>query len=146
MQSLGYETERQYSLTGYNVRNPISGRVSSDYGDRNHPVTGENAFHYGMDIVPNGNVRDSDKIRSVLPGIIRFSGDYGKFGNVVLIDHPGGYRSLYAHCEELSVKPGMTVKKGDIIGKVGSTGESTGKHLHFELRREGVPIDPAVFM
>jgi murein DD-endopeptidase MepM/ murein hydrolase activator NlpD len=146
MQSLGYEPERQYSFVGHNVRSPVSGRVSSDYGDRNHPVTGENAFHYGMDIVPNQNIKDSDNIRSVLPGIVRFSGEYGAFGKVVLIDHPGGYKSLYAHCEDTLVKPGMLVKKGETIGKVGSTGESTGKHLHFELRRDGVPIDPSVFM
>jgi murein DD-endopeptidase MepM/ murein hydrolase activator NlpD len=146
MNSLGYQPERQYSLSGYNVQNPVSGHISSDYGDREHPISGENTFHYGMDIVPNMNVKDSDKIKSVLPGIVRFSGEYGKFGNVIMIDHPGGYRSLYAHCEENFVKQGTAVKKGDVIGIVGSSGESTGKHLHFELRRDGAPIDPAVFM
>lgn len=146
LSSYGFEPEREGSILGRNFNNPIKGVVSSDFGARVHPISGEKTFHYGVDIVPDPNVKDSDLIKSPLPGKVIFSGKYGSYGNVVVLLHPGSYKTIYAHNEENMVTYGETVNKGQVIGKVGSTGQSTAKHLHFELRKELSPIDPSIIM
>jgi murein DD-endopeptidase MepM/ murein hydrolase activator NlpD len=141
MKQYGHDIDTQKgSLVNKHVKNgPVAGRVSSDFGFRTHPFTNQKVFHYGVDIVPeNGN----DSIKSPLPGIVRYSGKYGSYGNIIVVDHAGGYRTFYGHNAKNLVKKGDYVLKGDIIGKVGSSGRSTGKHLHFELRKNGQPIDP----
>lgn len=146
LRDFGFEPERGISIKGKIVRNPVIGRVSSDYGDRIHPVNGEVAYHYGVDIVPDPDIKGSDRIKAPLPGVVRYSGSYGSYGNVILVEHPGGYKTIYAHNEENYVKTGEFIKKGQVIGKVGSSGESTGKHLHFEVRNDRTPIDPSVLL
>lgn len=146
LSNYGFEPERQGSIIGKNFNNPVAGKVSSDFGSRIHPISGKKAYHYGVDIVPNPNIKNSDLIKSPLPGKVIFSGKYGDYGNVVVILHPGSYKTIYAHNEENRVVYGETVNKGQVIGKVGSTGKSTAKHLHFELRKELTPIDPSIVM
>lgn len=143
LNSYGVEPSREKSIEGFKVKSIIAGKVSSDMGLRVHPITNEKTYHYGIDIVPDPNINDSDLIKTPLPGRVMFSGTYGSFGKVILVVHPGGYKTLYAHNDENFVKYGDELKKGQTIGRVGSTGLSTGKHLHFELRKDNKALDPA---
>ncbi len=120
-------------------RLPVQGRITSNFGYRRDPFHGAGRQHKGMDIAaPAGT-----PIRPIRGGEVVFAGRRGGFGNAVIIDHGGGYRSIYAHCERLDVQEGQRVGPADVIGAVGSTGRSTGPHLHLEVHRDGVAVDPA---
>jgi len=120
-------------------QNPIPGsRISSSYGVRQHPVTGRLDMHPGIDFVPI----DDHNIFSPLAGKVLFAGHKGSYGNTVIIEHAGNIQTLFAHLEKISVKPGMLIKKQQLIGIAGNTGLSTGTHLHYELRVDGVRINP----
>ncbi|MCC6345687.1 MAG: M23 family metallopeptidase [Nitrospirales bacterium] len=120
------------------LRMPASGRVSSGYGVRHDPLDGKLKRHNGMDIaLPEGT-----PVAPAAPGTVVFSGYSGGYGNCVIIEHGGGMTSLYAHNAENRVKTGEVVDTDTVIALSGSTGRSTGPHLHFEVRREGVPVDP----
>lgn len=113
-------------------------RVTSEYGYRIHPVLKTKRMHTGIDIgAPSGTA-----IKAVADGTVIYSGWLGAYGNAVVIDHGGGISSMYAHQSRISVSTDQSVKKGDSVGKVGSTGWSTGPHLHFEVRKNGNPINP----
>ena len=119
-------------------RMPVKGRVTSNFGMRMHPIKGVHRHHDGMDIAaPEGT-----PIRSVRGGEVTFSGERGGYGNIVIVDHGNGLSTRYAHCRDLNVKKGDRVYPGTILGTVGSTGQSTGPHLHLEARRDGKPVDP----
>lgn len=112
---------------------PHKGTISSRFGTR------WSRNHNGVDIL--GQVGSS--IYAADAGVVEFAGwDHGGYGNLVKINHNNGYVSYYAHCNSLNVKEGQTVKKGDIIATLGNTGRSTGPHLHFEIRKNGKPVDP----
>ncbi len=118
---------------------PVAGRISSRFGHRSDPIHGGKRLHRGLDIAaPRGTA-----IRPVRSGEVVFAGERGGFGNAVIIDHGGGWRTTYAHCDRLDVKPGQQVGPDTIIGAVGSTGRSTGPHLHLEVHRDGEAVDPA---
>lgn len=112
--------------------------ITSHFGYRRHPIWGIRMFHSGIDI--SGNY--GDPIYAVNDGRVIYSGWQSGYGKVIIIDHGNNMSTLYAHCSQLLVGEGTAVKKGQIIGKVGSTGWSTGNHLHFEVRKNGTPIDP----
>ncbi|MGB9866565.1 MAG: M23 family metallopeptidase [Bacillota bacterium] len=117
---------------------PVEGEVTSGYGWRVHPVTGALEFHPGVDIgAPPGAA-----VRVLRGGVVRFAGQYGGYGLCVIIDHGGGLETLYGHCSAVLVAEGVRVAEGQVIALVGSTGVSTGPHLHFEVRKNGVCIDP----
>lgn len=121
---------------------PTSGRITSRFGSRVHPVLGYRRFHAGVDFgSPYGT-----RISAADSGKVIFAGWYGGYGNSVIIDHGGGLTTLYAHASRLSVREGQAVTKGQAIAAVGSTGLSTGPHLHFEVRRNGSPVDPMGFL
>ena len=121
-----------------NMARPCDGSISSKFGIRKHPIHGEMRQHNGIDIaVPEGTT-----VRSASRGKVVFSGEKPGYGNVVTVKHLGGFESTYAHNSELLVKKGDIVKHGQVIAKSGNTGTSTGPHLHFELRKEGKPVDP----
>ena len=121
---------------------PTSGQITSRFGSRIHPVLGYRRFHAGIDFgAPYGT-----RIMAADSGKVIFSGWYGGYGNSVIIDHGGGLTTLYAHASRLSVSEGQSVLKGQSIAAVGSTGLSTGPHLHFEIRRNGNPVDPMGFL
>ncbi|MEM9808104.1 MAG: peptidoglycan DD-metalloendopeptidase family protein [Cyanobacteria bacterium P01_D01_bin.56] len=121
---------------------PTSGRITSRFGSRVHPVLGYRRFHAGVDFgSPYGT-----RISAADSGKVIFAGWYGGYGNSVIIDHGGGLTTLYAHASRLSVREGQAVVKGQAIAAVGSTGLSTGPHLHFEVRRNGSPVDPMGFL
>lgn len=120
----------------------LTGRISSGFGRRTDPITGRTAMHAGLDFAaPRGT-----PIHAVGAGVVTFSGRRGAYGNMVEISHAGGYKTRYAHVHELQVKKGELVNKGEQIATVGSTGRSTGPHLHLEVYRDGMAINPARFL
>ncbi len=118
---------------------PLSGpRISSDYGLRKHPKLGVTRHHDGIDLAaPNGT-----PVRAISDGIVVFADPRGGYGNLIVLAHPGGLTSHYGHLQSIGVAPGTRIKAGQLIGRVGSTGISTGPHLHFEIRTNGIAGDP----
>lgn len=118
------------------------GWVSSRYGRRTDPFSGRVSWHNGFDIAgPVGT-----EISSVAGGVVVFSGDRGGFGLLVEINHGNGYVTRYAHCDELLVKVGDVVSRGQLIARMGNTGRSTGPHLHLEVLKDGKSRDPAKYI
>lgn len=114
------------------------GYVTSGFGMRRHPVTGRADAHKGIDFV----ARKNDQIVAAGDGIVRFVGRNGGYGNQVILEHGNEIVTSYAHMSSMSVKVGDVVRAGDVLGVVGSTGLSTGPHLHFEVRFKGRHLDP----
>lgn len=117
-------------------------RVTSEFGYRSDPFTGETRGHTGMDLsVPTGT-----PIRAALPGTVTVSQYNSSYGYYVMIDHGNGLSTLYAHNSKLLVRVGQTVEAGDIVSLSGSTGRSTGPHLHFEVRVNGERTNPRYYL
>jgi murein DD-endopeptidase MepM/ murein hydrolase activator NlpD len=117
---------------------PVAGRVTSGYGRRSDPISGEDSRHHGVDVgAPEGT-----PIRVPVGGVVLSAGPRGGYGNAVEVDHGNGLVTLYGHAAELLVTPGEFVQPGQEIATVGSSGRSTGPHLHFEVREGGRAIDP----
>jgi murein DD-endopeptidase MepM/ murein hydrolase activator NlpD len=121
---------------------PTIGEVTSNFGWRVHPILGTERFHAGIDF----GADYGSLIYASARGKVIYADWYGGYGNSVIIDHGNGMTTLYAHCSELYVKDGDVVERGQPISAVGSTGFSTGPHLHFELRANGEPVDPAAYL
>jgi len=119
-----------------------SGYISSLYGQRTDPFDGGNAFHSGLDFAGTAGTR----VLAVADGIVSHAGPDGGYGRLIEITHGNGYVTRYAHNAKLLVEPGKTVKRGDPIALMGSTGRSTGTHLHFEVLRDGRPVNPLSFV
>ncbi len=117
---------------------PASGPITSGFGMRNHPILGRRRMHTGVDIGAGYGA----PIRAAAGGVVIFSGYQRGYGNTVIIDHGGGVTTLYGHCSRRNVSEGQSVRQGDVVANVGSTGLSTGPHLHFEVRRNGTPVSP----
>jgi murein DD-endopeptidase MepM/ murein hydrolase activator NlpD len=126
------------------VRKPIMGEIdlSSGFGVRTDPFLGRPAMHTGLDF------RSSigDPVRATAAGTVDVAGPSGGYGNMVEIDHGNGFSTRYGHLSAIEVKVGQKVQIGQIIGRVGSTGRSTGPHLHYETRIDGEPVDPQKFL
>ena len=121
---------------------PIGGPVTSGFGWRTHPITGSSRFHAGIDI----GAGSGTPIGAADSGTVIISGWQGGYGNTVVIDHGGGLTTLYAHQSSIAVGNGASVAKGGLVGFVGSTGFSTGPHLHFETRVSGNPVNPMQYL
>ncbi len=121
---------------------PVAGAIRSGYGQRVHPIYGTARMHNGVDMAAGMG----QPIRACRAGIVIQAGPNGGYGNTIVIDHGGGMATLYAHQSSLAVGAGALVGAGEIIGYVGSTGASTGPHLHFEVRLNGSPVDPAPYL
>lgn len=118
---------------------PVSGEITSEYGWRTDPFKGTRAWHAGMDIAaPAG-----EPVDACWDGTVVYAGRRGGYGNVVEVEHPGGWTSVYGHLSGFSVRAGDVVTAGEKIAEVGSTGRSTGPHLHFEVRRGEETVDPS---
>ncbi len=121
---------------------PIDGYLTSDFGDRPDPFTGEIAFHTGLDIAAEKGA----PIQAAASGkVIQASDKKDGYGKCVIIEHASGFSTLYAHCSELNVKEGEYVTAGQVIAKVGSTGRSTGPHLHFSIIINEEFVDPNLY-
>jgi murein DD-endopeptidase MepM/ murein hydrolase activator NlpD len=120
---------------------PVSGTITSPFGYRQNPFGGGMEFHQGLDIAaPMGTT-----ITAAAGGTVIQAGWFGGYGNYIVIDHGGGMSTGYGHCSQIFVSVGQKVQKGQAIGAVGSTGASTGPHVHFEVRINGKPVDPAAY-
>lgn len=118
---------------------PVAGRITSGFGARRHPILGFVRLHAGIDFAaPWGS-----PVYAVTDGRVSFAGWHGGHGNYVRLEHGGSIGTGYGHMSRIAVSPGMSVRRGQVIGYVGSTGLSTGPHLHYELYRGGQPVDPS---
>jgi len=117
---------------------PVAGHVTSGFGYRMHPILHRMKFHTGVDI----SAHYGTSICAAADGVVIMAGWRGGYGNTVVIDHGGGVSTLYAHCSAILVGEGRKVGRGETIARVGSTGLSTGPHLHFERRQNGEPVNP----
>jgi murein DD-endopeptidase MepM/ murein hydrolase activator NlpD len=121
---------------------PSDAPTSSPFGWRIHPILGYRRFHAGLDFAASYG----STIRAADSGIVIFAGWYGGYGKAVIINHGNGLTTLYGHTSEVYVTEGQQVKQGQAIAAVGSTGLSTGPHLHFEVRKNGTPVDPMAYL
>ncbi|MDU7145405.1 MAG: peptidoglycan DD-metalloendopeptidase family protein [Veillonella sp.] len=121
---------------------PVSGEITSPYGYRVHPIWGTTIYHSGIDI----GVDEGTPVHAADGGVVVWSGWMGGYGYAVVIDHGNGLSTLYGHNSELAVDEGQSVAKGQVISYAGSTGNSTGPHVHFEVRVNGDPVDPMGYL
>jgi murein DD-endopeptidase MepM/ murein hydrolase activator NlpD len=140
------ERDRQLASLGISgkgpLRVPVDAPITSEFGWRIHPVLGTERFHSGMDFGADYGAA----ITAAGPGIVILADWYGGYGNAVILDHGNGITTLYGHSSELLVQTGQAVTLGQPIATVGSTGLSTGPHLHFEVRQDGEPVDPRNYL
>jgi murein DD-endopeptidase MepM/ murein hydrolase activator NlpD len=118
------------------------GWISSGYGRRTDPITGRKQWHHGYDFAG----KEGSEVMAVAAGVVIWSGKRSNYGYMVEIDHGDGYTTRYAHNKKNLVKPGDMVKRGDVIALLGNTGRSTGPHVHFEVRKDGRPVNPRKFI
>jgi murein DD-endopeptidase MepM/ murein hydrolase activator NlpD len=121
---------------------PVQGIVTSSFGSRLDPFKGEGAFHTGIDIASN----QGDAVRAPADGIVLKAGLGTGYGREVVVDHGHGVETLYAHLSGFAVITGQDVHKGDVLGYVGSSGHSTGPHLHYEVRIHDTPVNPSKYL
>ncbi len=121
---------------------PVMGRVSSGFGYRDHPSTGRHAVHGGVDIAAD----QGTPVAAFASGTVESVGEDSDYGKYLYLTHPNGVTTFYAHCSKLCVKQGEQVQAGQTVAQVGSTGKSTGAHLHFEVRLDGVRLDPMYYI
>lgn len=126
----------------FKFASPVKGVTSSGFGYREHPIKNEIKFHYGTDFA----AQSGDNIYAFADGTVEKAQEDDSFGKYIVIDHGGGYRTLYAHCGKLYVSAGEKVKLGQKIALVGQTGSATGPHLHFELTSAGKYLDPEFYV
>jgi murein DD-endopeptidase MepM/ murein hydrolase activator NlpD len=135
--------QKNFASETFIAGRPITwGWMSSPYGYRSDPFTGKRAWHAGVDFAG----KDGSDIIAVASGVVTWSGERYGYGNLVEINHGDGYATRYAHCKEILVPIGQVVEKGQVIAKMGSTGRSTGPHVHYEVLRKGKTLDPKKYI
>ncbi|MFZ4084595.1 MAG: murein hydrolase activator EnvC family protein [Vampirovibrionia bacterium] len=121
---------------------PVRAPITSPFGPRRHPIFGVRSMHSGIDLAaPYGT-----PIKASEGGVVIYSGWYGGYGKVVILDHAKGFSTLYAHLSSTKVAVGARVRQGEVVGFEGSTGYATGPHLHFEVREQGKPKNPVIYL
>jgi murein DD-endopeptidase MepM/ murein hydrolase activator NlpD len=118
------------------------GWLSSHFGQRIDPFTGKPAHHEGVDIANH----EGASVKALAPGVVTWAGERFGYGKMVEIDHGNGYRTRYAHNDEVNVSVGQRVQEGEVVSQVGNTGRSTGPHIHLEVLKNGEQIDPARYL
>jgi len=144
LQLAGKSSRRLQSLSDRPSLWPVDGRlIMSSYGQRSDPFSGEGAFHKGVDIsAPSG-----ESVRATADGIvIHAEWANGGYGRLIVIDHGGGIQTYYAHLSKIYVRTGQDVRRGDMVGAVGSSGRVTAPHLHYEVRIGGAPVNPYIYL
>ena len=136
-------TNRKLENDVFIAGRPISkGWMSSRFGRRSDPFTGKIAWHSGVDFAG----KEGSEIVAVAAGVVTWSDERYGYGNLVEVNHGNGFKTRYAHCKENLVKVGDVVKKGQIVALMGSSGRSTGPHVHFEVYKHGRAVDPATYI
>lgn len=131
-------TDQAMASTGKMAMPVQGGTISDSFGDRIHPIKKERRFHDGTDIAaPKGT-----PVNASADGTVTYTGYMGAYGNTVIINHGGGVTTQYSHLSDIQAVQGMTVRQGQVVGKVGNTGWSTGPHLHFTVKKDGQPVNP----
>lgn len=141
-QTLPENVSMEQKVLGFDYCTPVMGTISSDFGYREHPIEGDEKFHYGLDIAAD----EGTAIDCFANGTVTAVGESNSYGKYVIVDHSGGFSTLYAHCSRVTVSSGSAVKEGQKIGEVGQTGEATGPHLHFELHAGDTYLDPVYYV
>lgn len=121
---------------------PLAGRLLSPFGSRRDPFTGGSAFHSGVDI----SAFSGSQVRVTADGIVRSTDWSGAYGKLIVIEHGNGVETYYAHLSSYDVIPGQEVRRGQVIGRSGSTGRATSAHLHYEVRQGGAPVNPYKYL
>ena len=133
----------EQAILGFDYTSPLPGAViSSGFGYREHPAAGEERFHYGVDLATD----TGRAIACFADGTVKAVGESSSYGKYCIVDHEGGYSTLYAHCSRIVVSSGSAVKRGETVAEVGETGMATGPHLHFELQQEGMYLNPVYYV
>ncbi len=121
---------------------PVDGRLMGGFGERSDPFSGEGAYHTGVDIsAPTGT-----PVHATADGRVQFAGLYNGYGRLIVVEHGNRYLTYYAHLSRADVMVGEEVRRGEVIGAVGTTGRSTGPHLHYEVRISQAPVNPYRFL
>lgn len=121
---------------------PVDGTITSKYGKRIDPFNGKEAFHPGVDI----RNKIGTPVQATAPGKVKDCGYLRGYGRFVLLQHDDGFSTLFSHLKQISVKKGISINRGDLVGLLGNTGRSTGPHLHYEVRFKGKTVNPIKFM
>ena len=121
---------------------PVKGWLTSTFGYRSSPFTGRREMHKGLDIA----TRSGTPIIAPADGLVVFAGREGGFGNMIILDHGYGITTRYGHCSSIDAKLGQKIKRGDVIARIGSTGRSTGPHVHYEVAVNGVSVNPSRYI
>ena len=121
---------------------PVCGTISSPFGYREHPVEGEERFHYGVDLAADTGTT----VSCFADGTVTAVGESSSYGKYCIVTHSGGYTTLYAHCSHITVSSGAEVARGEKIAEVGETGMATGPHLHFELHQNDAYLNPIYYV
>lgn len=137
-----YIAEQRNILASTPAIRPTNGWVSSSFGYRTSPFTGRRTFHKGLDIAN----REGTPIVAPADGVVTFAGNKGYIGTLLIVDHGHGMVTKYGHLKKYLKKRGESVKRGDIIAYMGNTGRSTGPHLHYEVRLNGLPVNPTKYI
>lgn len=134
---------KEFESDRYLSGKPIKkGWLSSYFGRRNDPFTGKAAWHHGLDFA----AKDGSDIIAVAAGVVTWAGKRSGYGNMVEVNHGGGYVTRYAHAKKVLIKVGDVVDKGQAVALIGSTGRSTGPHVHFEVLRDNKPVNPLQYV
>ena len=129
-------------ILGFSYVCPLSGTMTSPFGWREDPNSGEECFHYGVDIAGE----EGATVSCFADGTVGTVGESNILGNYVTVNHEGGFSTLYAHCSAIAVSTGQRVQKGEVIASVGATGNATGPHLHFEVHDGGQYLNPIYYV
>jgi murein DD-endopeptidase MepM/ murein hydrolase activator NlpD len=121
---------------------PVKGWITSSFGVRRDPFDGRRRMHEGLDIA----TRTGTPVLATAAGIVREVGSDPGYGKLVVVDHGYGYTTLYAHNSQIKVKVGQRLKRGDLVALAGNTGRSSGPHVHYEVRFNGVPVNPHKYL
>ena len=141
-QNLPEDVSMEQAILDFDYCTPVSGTISSEFGYRDHPVEGEERFHNGVDLAANKGT----EIDCFADGVVKAVGESSSYGKYCIITHEGGYSTLYAHCDRITTSSGAEVAQGEKIAEVGETGIATGPHLHFELHKDGVYLNPIYYV
>ena len=141
-QNLPENVSMEQAILNFDYCVPVSGTLSSDFGYREHPVEGEERFHYGVDLA----AETGTDIVCFADGTVTAVGESSSYGKYCMVSHAGGFSTLYAHCSRITVSSGTAVTEGQKIAEVGETGIATGPHLHFELQKDGTYFNPIYYV